>query len=193
MPIVDGLTSTKMIRSFEKDHPTKLLSARASLNGRIPVIAVSASLIERDRQLYIDAGFDGWILKPISFPRVSELLEGIVSPDVRKASLYQPGQWEKGGWFEKAQPSVYAAKTEPAGRIPRSEPSEETKVAAASDDPMAGGVGSKQDVEQERLMETQDLANAKSGRSASMPELGAGKHVYYAAEEDEPVTSPGSL
>ena len=99
MPIVDGLTSAKMIRSYEKTHPTRRLSARAALNGHIPIIAVSASLVERDRQTYMDAGFDGWILKPISFLRLAELLAGIVDPRIRHAALYQPGEWERGGWF----------------------------------------------------------------------------------------------
>ena len=104
MPIVDGLTSTKMIRSFEETHPEHLLSSRAQLNGRIPIIAVSASLVEKERQTYIDAGFDGWILKPIPFPRLNELLTGIVEPKVRWEALYKPGEWEKGGWFKMAQP-----------------------------------------------------------------------------------------
>lgn len=105
MPIVDGLTSTKMIRSFEKTHPEHLLSSRAQLNGRIPIIAVSASLVEKERQKYIDAGFDGWILKPISFPRLNELMAGIVESKVREDALYKPGEWEKGGWFDMAQPN----------------------------------------------------------------------------------------
>ncbi|GME24562.1 hypothetical protein GTA08_BOTSDO01931 [Neofusicoccum parvum] len=91
MPIVDGLTSTKMIRSFEKSHPANILSPRASLNGRIPIIAVSASLEESKRQSYIDAGFDAWILKPISFPRLQELMTGIVDPKVREEALFTPG------------------------------------------------------------------------------------------------------
>ena len=96
MPIVDGLTSTKVIRSFEVSHPTHVLSTRASLNGRIPIIAVSASLIERERQQYIDAGFDGWILKPISFPRLQEIMTGIVDKNVRHENVYHSGGWEKG-------------------------------------------------------------------------------------------------
>jgi CheY-like chemotaxis protein len=40
MPIVDGLTSTKMIRSFEKSHPETDLSSRAKGNGRVPIFAV---------------------------------------------------------------------------------------------------------------------------------------------------------
>lgn len=95
MPIVDGLTSTKLIRSFEKSHPNHL-SQRASLNGRVPIIAVSASLIEKEIQTYLDAGFDGWILKPIDFKRLSVLLEGIVEQETRENCLYRPGEWEKG-------------------------------------------------------------------------------------------------
>ncbi|WDK22370.1 hsp90-like protein [Colletotrichum graminicola] len=99
MPIVDGLTSTKMIRAFEKSSDHGGHSAIATHNGGIPIFAVSASLIERERDKYIDAGFDGWILKPVDFKRLNTLLLGIVEDDVRAACLYAPGQWEQGGWF----------------------------------------------------------------------------------------------
>ena len=118
MPIVDGLTSTKMIRSYEKTHPSVLLSTRAALNGRVPVFAVSASLVERDRQLYIDGGFDGWILKPVDFKRLSVLLSGIVEEETRESSLYRPGEWERGGWFEKRQPGIFSANTVPSEQAP---------------------------------------------------------------------------
>ncbi|KAF2804723.1 uncharacterized protein BDZ99DRAFT_481176 [Mytilinidion resinicola] len=185
MPIVDGLTSTKMIRSFEKTHATDILSRRASLNGRIPIIAVSASLIEKDRQIYIDAGFDGWILKPISFARLSELMEGIVNKEARAASVYRPGEWEKGGWFQEAQPDVYAARTEPSGHIPPSKPSEPVKIAAAADDPMAGDVGGVQSKEQKRLLDEQEIAAAKRGKSQSAPEPSSGKRVHYTEENGD--------
>lgn len=99
MPIVDGLTSTKMIRAHEKSSDHGGHSAIATHNGRIPVFAVSASLIEREKDKYIDAGFDGWILKPVDFKRLNTLLLGIVDDEVRVSCLYAPGQWEKGGWF----------------------------------------------------------------------------------------------
>jgi CheY-like chemotaxis protein len=114
MPIVDGLTSTKMIRSFEKTKSTKFnLSLRAARNGRVPIIAVSASLVEKERQTYVDAGFDGWILKPISFQRLSELMTGIVDDKVREEALYQPGNWERGGWFHLGQRDMSQAHTKP--------------------------------------------------------------------------------
>ncbi|VDB87816.1 Bgt-2062 [Blumeria graminis f. sp. tritici] len=99
MPIVDGLLSTRMIRSFERANPQRSLSKCALLNGRVPIFAVSASLHERELQTYIETGFDGWVLKPIDFKRLHVLLLGLIDDTHREASVYHPGQWEKGGWF----------------------------------------------------------------------------------------------
>jgi CheY-like chemotaxis protein len=95
-----------MIREIEKSKSENCLSTLAALNGRVPIIAVSASLLEKERQTYIDAGFDAWILKPISFPRLTELMNGIVDRGVREAALYKQGEWEKGGWFHLPKPRV---------------------------------------------------------------------------------------
>ena len=99
MPIVDGLTSTKMIRETEQSDEHKGHSDLAASNRRIPIFAVSASLVESRKDEYTEAGFDGWILKPIDFKRLSTLLEGIHNPETRRSSLYTPGDWERGGWF----------------------------------------------------------------------------------------------
>ncbi|KAI8962659.1 hsp90-like protein [Daldinia sp. FL1419] len=99
MPIVDGLTSTKMIRAFEKSDEGLELSRLAASHERIPIFAVSASLMEREKPIYVEAGFDGWILKPIDFKRLNVLLDGITNDGVRAESLYVPGSWERGGWF----------------------------------------------------------------------------------------------
>jgi CheY-like chemotaxis protein len=118
MPIVDGLTSTKMIRSHEKVHPGGQLSLRAAINGRVPIFAVSASLLERERQTYINAGFDGWILKPIDFKRLNVLLLGIVDDQTRSSCLYHAGEWEKGGWFHRNQANLHKAVTVPSKENP---------------------------------------------------------------------------
>lgn len=91
MPIVDGLGATKMIRDHE---------VQESIPDRVAVFAVSASLMEKDRQIYIDGGFDGWIMKPIDFQRVHELLCGVRRAEARGDCLYSVGTWEHGGWFE---------------------------------------------------------------------------------------------
>jgi hypothetical protein len=114
MPIVDGLTSTKMIREMETSQPCRTLSRRALLNGRVPIIAVSASLAERERDKCMSAGFDAWVLKPILFARLNELLGGIVDAEARRRALYAPGKWDRGGWFDVAKPAGAWAERDPA-------------------------------------------------------------------------------
>lgn len=102
MPIVDGLTSTKLIREIEISPEHKGHSALAEKCGRIPIFAVSASLVEELKDRYVEAGFDGWILKPIDFRRLATLLRGIYDTETRKSCIYVPGQWERGGWFTES-------------------------------------------------------------------------------------------
>lgn len=96
MPIVDGVGSTRMIRQNEEQ-----LQANTS-HARIPVFAVSASLVEKDRGSYVDSGFDGWIMKPIDFHRVNVLLGGVRCDAARDSCIYQAGMWEEGGWFHRS-------------------------------------------------------------------------------------------
>lgn len=51
MPIMDGLTATKLIK---EKHP------------ELPVIALTANAFDSDRQLAMDAGCDEFLSKPIS-------------------------------------------------------------------------------------------------------------------------------
>jgi CheY-like chemotaxis protein len=97
MPIENGYESTKAIRSFEDSHASDI---------GVPVIAVSASLVERERDFYMDVGFDGWILKPIPFDRLRHIMSGVADPAARKEDLYRPGCWERGGWFKEALEDV---------------------------------------------------------------------------------------
>ena len=127
MPIVDGFTATKMIRSYEKTHSANALSRRAALNGRIPIFAVSASLVEKEQQRYKDVGFDGWVLKPIDFSRVNELLKGLVDDSARKSCLYMAGHWEQGGWFFGRQVSDrFSSDTVPSEKPPTTVPAVES-------------------------------------------------------------------
>jgi CheY-like chemotaxis protein len=99
MPIVDGMDATKMIREFEQSSPEYTISDKAKPLGRVPIFAVSASLVERDTQKYIDTGFDGYIMKPIDFRRVNAVFSGLQADSQREALTYAPGNWENGGWF----------------------------------------------------------------------------------------------
>jgi len=102
---MDGHASTKSIRSFEKPHTAETGSRDNPISSKshVPIIAVSASLVERERDLYIDVGFDGWILKPIAFDRLRQIMAGVADPAARKEFLYKPNSWERGGWFKDAR------------------------------------------------------------------------------------------
>lgn len=182
MPIVDGLTSTKMIRSHEKITPNHSLSDKASFNRRVPIIAVSASLIEKERQNYINAGFDGWILKPISFDRLSNIMHGLTDTPTRKENLYRPGSWERGGWFDVVQQDTAVADTKPDEEPPQVMPSDGVIKAAAADDPFVKeDDDSRQTNEQQRLAESQASRNAES--SSDGAEVRDGTDGQAAASE----------
>jgi hypothetical protein len=92
--------------------------------------------VEKERQTYIDAGFDAWILKPISFQRLSELMAAIVDPKVREDALYTPGQWERGGWFDVSKHTFNPAK---AGHGRGVEGSSQQSLPDSSDESAAEG------------------------------------------------------
>jgi CheY-like chemotaxis protein len=99
-PINSRITKKCLEKLGHKFHSSTYLSPRARLNSRIPIFVVSASPAERERDKYIDTGFDGWILKPVDFKRVGLLLKGIIDDEACKTCLFQPAKWEQGSWFE---------------------------------------------------------------------------------------------
>ncbi len=64
MPIMDGYTATRHIRSWEKE------------TGRIPmtIIALTASAFEEDRKRCHDAGMDDFMPKPVAFDDLQRVL-----------------------------------------------------------------------------------------------------------------------
>ncbi|KAK0102733.1 Light-sensor Protein kinase [Cadophora gregata] len=103
MPTVDGTLATRMIRFHEKETNHRNQQANGgevqSPRQRVPILAMSTALVEENRFEYIQNGFDGWIMKPIDFQRLDLILQGVKNPELKRDSLYVPGQWEKGGWF----------------------------------------------------------------------------------------------
>jgi CheY-like chemotaxis protein len=103
MPIVNGFEAAKHIRALEADNTVPVQMDRVShqLNRRVPIFAVSASLMEQQRQKLISYGMDGWILKPIDFKRLSAILKAITDIEQRQRDIYRlGGSWELGGWLE---------------------------------------------------------------------------------------------
>lgn len=98
MPIMDGRTAAKEIRKIEPKQSDLDGIDPLRVDGRIPIFAVSASLYESDRP-NLAQDFDGWLLKPLDFPRVRKLLAALEDPQSRSEEVYAQGHWERGGYL----------------------------------------------------------------------------------------------
>lgn len=70
MPIIDGLQACATIRSNEQQHNLK----------RTPIIALTASVMERDRDEARQAGMDGFAVKPLDVPQLFAEMCRVLKP-----------------------------------------------------------------------------------------------------------------
>ena len=106
MPLLNGYEATERIRVYEQDLEI-LDRISHTLNGRIPIFAVSASLSESQHEELNKLGMDGWILKPIDFKRLRIILRGVVDPLQREKDVYRVGvNWEIGGGLTRPSKKV---------------------------------------------------------------------------------------
>ena len=67
MPVMDGVTATRMIRSLEKE-----------ILGRTPIFAFTAAAMVGDRERFIEAGMDDYISKPVDINALQYVLQGVI-------------------------------------------------------------------------------------------------------------------
>lgn len=67
MPVMDGLTATKIIRNMERED-----------SKTIPIIAMTANAFEADLKKSIDAGMNGYLSKPIDIRKMYSLLYDVL-------------------------------------------------------------------------------------------------------------------
>ncbi|TDO98845.1 PAS domain S-box protein [Marinomonas balearica] len=67
MPVLDGVGATKKIRSVEEES-----------SNHIPIIALTASVMEEDKELCLQAGMDRVIGKPIDFEKLLREIEKVI-------------------------------------------------------------------------------------------------------------------
>lgn len=65
MPVMDGYEATRRIRAHEQEHGL----------ARTPIIALTASAIEGDRQRCLDAGMDDYLSKPFSSAALNSAID----------------------------------------------------------------------------------------------------------------------
>lgn len=89
--ILNGFEAATGIRSLEAASCVPLCDQRPStiLNGRLPILAVSASLHERAKHTIEEVGIDGWILKPVDFRRLASLMRGAIDREKRRDDVYR--------------------------------------------------------------------------------------------------------
>lgn len=86
--------STSALSPLRTSHPPPGLSPR-----RIPIFAVSANLDRHSQASLEEAGFDGWLPKPVDFTRLAVILRGTYSRVLREEGKYSPADLRAGGWF----------------------------------------------------------------------------------------------
>jgi len=63
MPVMDGFAATEAIRE------------REGASGHVPILAMTANVMARDRERCIEAGMDDFVGKPVSPVALSEALD----------------------------------------------------------------------------------------------------------------------
>lgn len=71
MPIMDGMSSTRAIRMFEK---------RESLR-RVPIIALTGLAFNSTRLEAYESGMDHYLTKPVNFKSLAEIIESNLGPE----------------------------------------------------------------------------------------------------------------
>jgi len=74
LPDIDGYDCTAHLRKIEK------------LNG-VPIVAITANVMEGDRQKALDAGLDGYIPKPIDIDGLSHQVAEFLKPPAERSSI----------------------------------------------------------------------------------------------------------
>ena len=70
MPVMDGVEATKILRGMEKEYYKK-----------VPIIALTANAMKEARQLFKDAGMNGFVSKPIQMKEICRVIREWLQQD----------------------------------------------------------------------------------------------------------------
>jgi len=83
MPEMDGLQATRSIRQFERDS-----------QRQIPILALTASVMQEDYRRCIEAGMDDVAAKPIDFNNLLKVIEKVVPNEVGRENKVHKFQFD---------------------------------------------------------------------------------------------------
>ena len=90
MPVLDGLATTKLIRSLEKgnkaEHPLlhelDTLLSQKLFGHHLPIVAMTAHAMGSDRDMCFQAGMDAYVTKPVLPGHLQEVLNELFTPQI---------------------------------------------------------------------------------------------------------------
>jgi two-component system, sensor histidine kinase len=88
MPVMDGLSTTRIIRTLENGGPAPRelpeniqLSLTERLAGNhIPIVAMTAHAMSEDRYMCLSAGMDQYVTKPFQHDQLVSVLQSLIGP-----------------------------------------------------------------------------------------------------------------
>ncbi|PVG83977.1 hypothetical protein DDE18_06770 [Nocardioides gansuensis] len=86
MPTMDGYAATRAIRNAE------------SSGARVPIIALTASATESERESCTAAGMDDFLTKPVQIDRLASVLQALIRPDETRAATAIAEPASHDGW-----------------------------------------------------------------------------------------------
>ena len=137
MPVMDGLTATRIIRAIEEDRPLPhplsgglhAVLAERLAGKHLPVIAMTAHAMGGDQEMCLEAGMDEYVTKPF---RPEQLASALMRIEGAGAGSW----WPAGG--------RYVAQARPASEEEASLPASLEQVRSAL---LASGIGTPEQAE----------------------------------------------
>ena len=78
MPVANGIDATHAIRALP------------GTVSRVPILAVTANVLPEQQQVYRDAGFTGWVPKPLTLDQVERAIASVVPQAARSVRVTDP-------------------------------------------------------------------------------------------------------
>lgn len=88
MPVMDGFEATRQIRKIEAEYNVHLSPSQAPQHSVIIALTGLASVT--DQKKAYTAGVDSYIMKPVSFAKLTKLLEGYATERSNDATVESP-------------------------------------------------------------------------------------------------------